>query len=227
MSTFLQIAQDLVSEPGISGDGPFSVEGQVGLMKNVCKWIVESDVLIQLEMENWNFMWQEWELTFVDGQRIYSPPDILGLWDRSSFCLNYGTANYTPIEYVDYLKYRDKIASGAQEFDEPTVITTLPNHKLAVFPIPAENGTKLKADFWAKPVKMVNDADVSRIPEHFHRIILVRAKMMYAAKMSNQGLKDDAYVEYMGLMQRLKSAELPNQRVRASTKDIPMITRVV
>ena len=227
MSTFLELAQDLRREPGVSGSGPVTVVNQTGLLEKLCRWIADADNQIQTKWEDWNFMWNEWEIELVATKRTYLPPDIFGLWDRSSFALDYRTANYTPIKYADYLNYRDKIASGEQTQDQPSVVTMLPNHTLAVFPIPAVTGSKLKADFWARPVRMTNDGDISRIPPRFHRIIVVRAKMMYAEHMSNQGLFNSAYAEYVELLDLLESAELPERRTRTSRQDVQMVVRAV
>jgi len=162
---YLELAQLLRSETSVSGGVlPVTVEAQTGMLGSICYWIAEADFQIQLKWENWNFLWRRYSLDLDDdivGDGYYEPPGLFGLWDRSSFSLQYGSVDNVPLTFKEYLYYRDNLASGDLDNNDPQFVTMLPNRKLAVWPVPVIippitepetpkelTGLTLAADYW-------------------------------------------------------------------------------
>jgi hypothetical protein len=72
---------------------------------------------------------------------------------------------------------------------------------------------------------MVNNGDLSAIPGRFHRAIVLRAKMMYAGYVGNNGMLNLAAAEFNDILSLLKSAELPGQRTMTTEQEMPMVIR--
>ncbi len=109
---FLQLAQKLRQEAGISGSGPTTTVGQTGELGRVCDWILQSYNDIQERHDDWGFMRNTFSLPLTIGQSVYpyninnsNPSNTTSYplsnladvrdWKVDSFrCYLYGTLNF-------------------------------------------------------------------------------------------------------------------------------------
>lgn len=206
--TFLQLVQQLYRELKFSGTVPSSVSGQTGQKNEVCFWIAEADKQIQTLWSDWNFLWRQWEHSTVVGTANYSNTNTVGMWDNDSFVLDYDTDTYYTLKYMDYRNWRDTLRNGSKTNTVPRYVTVLPDKSIIIDPPPDDVYT-ITADYWIAPEKMENDSDTSVIPVKFERIIIARAKMMYAEAYEDNSLAQAAGAEYSLLLSKLQGEEHP------------------
>jgi len=208
MSTFKELVQDLHRESGASGSAPSTVLNQTGEAQRMVRWIRRADLHIQKLWHDWKFLWSpiQYSAVTVDGTQDAIVPTTQGIWDRRTFRID-GEL----IDVVEYEEVKDEVfeTSAASE-DQPSRIIILPNKNLRFDPVPDKAYT-ITADFFLKPVAMTADAEISKIPQEYHEIILGQALIYYGnyenapdAKVNGQELVDI-------WLDVLESEELPNK----------------
>jgi hypothetical protein len=213
--TFLELCQTVRQEVGISGTGPSTVLNQEGQLKVIVDFVAESDYQIQSLWHDWNFLWSQYSSTLSTGTRapaVQKPTDFSN-WDMRSFFLDYTTndsTNLTPLSYVDW---RADFRQGVATNSSPTYIVVQPDDNVIVDPPPDQSYT-ITADYWRVPTRMSANTDVSSIPAQFHRIIVARAKTMWAEREEAPEILLASVAEYQDLLDKLESQSLPGQRNR-------------
>ena len=225
---FLQIAQLVRQECGIGGSGtPASVVDQTGEMKRVIDWVIQADLYVQALNQDWKFLWKEFSIPTVIGQAAYSKPSDFDEWDKMSFWLDYTTDDNTPLNYVDYLEWRQRLRAGVKENEPPTRIVIKPDDSL-VLDSPPDKIYTLTADYYRKPIALAANDDEPPYPSRYHRIIVARAKRMYAVYEDAPEILTDAEDEYKNLLMRLESSQIMGQENRfGESNNAPMVVEVV
>ena len=73
---------------------------------------------------------------------------------------------------------------------------------------------------------MAANATVSPIPEQYHRIIVARAKTMWAEREEAPDILIASSAEYADLLDKLESSQLPGQKARRlSSNDEKLVVR--
>ena len=140
MSTFLELAQQLRQELGVSGTGPTTVVSQVGTLKKVCDCIIEADYMIAILWADWNFLWKQWTPS-ATVSATYSAPSGLGKYDKESF---YFSIDDTCLTYVPYKKWRESYRDS--DTGTPDMFTIKPDNSVVLEPPPDTVGS-LTADY--------------------------------------------------------------------------------
>jgi hypothetical protein len=229
MPTFLNICQTLHSDFRIGGTLS-TVSGQTGMLKRVVDAVVWADREIQRSKTNWKFLWSEWSIVLVPAISEYSPPDLLGSFDETSFWYEQGSDDSYQIPFVNYRTFRDsyKAIYSTDQGGTPEVITIRPDGKISILPKPSteEDGKEISSEYWKKPADLSNDDDVSAIPEQFHDAILYLAKMHLAETMHDTGWYNSASVMYNQIYQELKAHSLPGkQDDRKSESSVELVIK--
>lgn len=230
MSTFLQLCERLREEVGVQGTIS-TTANQAGMHLRLINYIKKANRKIQRRKANWKFLWAEWSITlssFVDGE--LAGPDGMSMFDQTSFWLGAGTTDAVPLDYIDYKQWRDEYRNSYTDEGQPAFVTIKPNGRVALLPEPSAtyDATILTADYWRKPVELVNDSQVSLIPEEFHDIIVAQAKVYFAEKANNTGLFQSAMLEHEEHYRELKAAQLPgNEDDGKSQSSIPHVIEVL
>src|ERR1039457_7095499 len=93
--TFLQLAQRLQAESGSSGSPQTTVSNATGAWGDICRWIADAYVELQLLREDWDWMEQDVQFNTVNGQQTYpvatttfTTPATVGLADFRSWKLS-------------------------------------------------------------------------------------------------------------------------------------------
>jgi len=233
MSDFLTLVQDLQRECGVAGASITTVSGQSGMYGKLVNWIADADIHIQNLRTDWKFLWSQYSVNTSVGTSEPAVPADLNVWDRNSFYLDYSTASHKRLPELDYKKWRDGRGRGVQTNRKPANIVVKPDNQI-ILTSPPDGIYALTADYWKTPTKMVANTDLSDIPAHFHRIIVVQAKLWYAEEQEIPDVYKSAMVELfgdprekekIGLIDQLKANQLPNQERRTMSEGAPINIR--
>jgi len=197
----------MAREVGIPGDGPTTVASQTGELQDIVQYITDADMQVKREFQDWNFMWTSTTDTSSVGSNNLTTgsPSDLGVWNREGIVYNYDTDDWHEMEYVEWDEYKDMYKFGTHSNGPPELFTIMPDKTIQIYP-PAESSKNIYLEYWKKPEEMTADSDVSDIPAEFHRIIIVRAKMYYAAHEDAPEVMVDASAEYITLLDALSAA---------------------
>lgn len=219
MSTFLELCKDVNREAGLSGTGPASVSGQVGMDAKVVSWVKNAWNDIQETEKNWRFLWKnDGVVTCVQGQKTYDPVGLgfdLRHYDKDSFRVYLGTiGNQLFITYVPYETFRANYLFGNLQTTQgrPTVFTVNPDNTFSVWPTP-NDAYVINFDYFRNPQVLANNTDTPIMPARFHQAIMYLALSRYSAHDENQILYQEAMMNYKRMMNRLYNDQLPNMAV--------------
>lgn len=216
MSTFLALVQQFYKyEVGFSGAAPTTVVNQQNQRGKAVYFIAEADYQIQTRWLDWDFMWEQWSRATEVGTATYSAPTDLRTFDKESFWLDYTTDSAQNLDYLPYKVWRRHFGDGSKTNALPDQYTVKPDGTV-LLESPPDAIYTLTADYWKKAVKMTADTDTSNIPVDFERIILARAKMMYAEHFKDPEMLRTSAPEYGSMLKKLESSELPERNDRES-----------
>lgn len=211
--TYLEMCKKLRRECGIQGSGPTTVTGQTGLLQKLVDWIADANDEICAMWFDWDFLWSEFsESTIVSTPTITAPSD-LGVWDRSSFYLDYATADYRHLCEQPYKTYRDFLAKGTRINDKPSFFSVKPDGDIVLDP-PPDAIYSLTSEYWKTASSLSANTDESLIPARFQRIVIARAKMFFAEHENAPEVMQGAQLEYNALLPNLEASQLPGHHAR-------------
>ena len=222
--TFLELCKVVKREIGISGSGPSSVNDQQGQIAQLVGFVQSADMLIQNLWTDWNFLWDEHEFQTVAEQEGYSPPNDFGDWDYESFYINWGSNESFPLKVLNEKK--DLKMSGSRTLGTPLYLVVLPNNQLKLNPIPDKEYT-LTCSYYKAPTMMTENTSVSAIPEQFHRIIIARAKMLYAEAEEIYDQMSVNEREYRETLAKLESHSLHGQKPHRYAQTDQLVVRPI
>lgn len=230
MSTFLQLCQQLRKEVGITGSGPATVVSQIGDYERVVQYIADADEHIQLMNSDWKFLHTTLSAkTLSSGTAEYSLSTLtitdLAQWDlshsddsgKTSFVLNPTGDSYQVLSFLDYSEWRARQKLGTVPSDTPTRIVVKPDNGLVFYPTPNAADTFV-ADYYKTPTRLSANSDISAIPSQFHRIIVLKGKMLQAEYIESQHLYQTAVAEFNDYLHRLEADQLPGQQYRTQSR---------
>src|SRR5574340_10265 len=213
--TFLQLAQRLRQECGVSGVGPTAVTGQTGEMKRLVDWIASAWTEIQELHPDWKFLRLTASWAAVDGQLEYTTAQCgvtagtFGSWIRDSF-RTYVTATGTSSEmflfWMPYTVWRNTWKFGANRSvkSRPAQFTITPDDSIGLGPA-AASGYTMSGDYYRSSVTLAADSDVPALPtKHSPMIIVYLAMMKYGAHESAPEVYATGEKEYKRLLARLE-----------------------
>lgn len=224
-STYLELCQTVRIECSILGSIA-SVLSQSGEFDEVTRWVANADLETQGRWLDWDFLHvRTWSVNTVANTAAVVAPADLGTWDRDSFYLNYTLATHKKLLEVDYKSWRKNNRQGVKVSAQPSDVVILPDLSL-VLEAPPDAVYSLSADYWKRPAKMTSDTGASPIPEEYERIIVARAKMMYAEAKGAADVMASSSVEFDDLLDKLEAKYLPGlNRTRRMSEPETFIVR--
>ena len=214
---YLQLAQRASRECSISGVGPDTVIGQVGMYSRMANWINDALNDIEIARPEWGWMYQSFSFPTVAGQAEY-PPVQCGItdhetWDLMSLRNNVTTVGaLSEIEMgnISYEDWRLIYDFGANKFitSRPISFAIAPTKALALGPYPAALYTVTGRYYRIAQVLAV-DTDVPKMPTNYHMMIVYKAMMYYGGYMSAPEVYDRGELEFSKMMYRLENSRLP------------------
>lgn len=216
---YLELCQDFVGQFGLAGGtGPDDVSGQTGELANVVRWIRDADLYVCNLWEDWRFLWVAYAGNLnADLSAPTAPASPAGvrvrLWETHTIKTRAPTETvwsaplaYWPRDKFDAMYDPDTATAG-----RPEAFTVMPDNTLK-FDRPADVQYSVKGSFYRSPPPLAANDSVSLIPEEYHRLILVRACIMYADREDAPELVNGATAEYPDLLEKLESAHLDGFR---------------
>lgn len=217
--TFLQLAQKLRQECGVSGNGPVTVVGQVGEYKRLVDWIADAWEEIQGLHPDWKFLRTSTSWTTTLDQYAYTPlqcgiaAGTFGSWVRHEmrqYSTAVGLASEMPVGYMPYEQWRRQYNLGAlrNQRSMPMRYAVAPDQSLVLGPTPLA-GYTVTGDYYRAPIILSANADVPALPPGFSHMLIVYAAMMkYAAYESSAEVYAEGERGYTPLLCRLEVGQL-------------------
>ena len=218
--TFLQLYQRTHQESGTSGAQPSAVTGQTGKLLRIVNWVAQAWQDIQNERPNWDFNWAEFTFDTIADQRDYlasavTPTAITDLksWDTESFLIYLdatGASDQNELEYMRWGEWRTGYRSQmtARPTERPQLFTIMPNNKIRFEPMP--DAVYNIAGEYAKTNQVLTaDADVPRLHEDFHMLIVWKALQYYGFYEDAPDVLDEAETNFENMMVQLENYSLP------------------
>lgn len=203
--TFLELCTRVHQQSGISGNGPTTVTGQTGILAKLISWVVDADVDIQSLKDQWQFLWRRANGELVIDQQTYDAPTLnINQLNRldSVYIAN------EPALIVDWQEWLSEFDQRLPDPGQPRVIAVAPTGELYLYPVP-DQVYPIKANYYAESTTLINDDDVSSIPEKYQDCIVQKAKMYYAEFEEDMQLYQMANARYEEKLTELCNSQLP------------------
>lgn len=214
METYLQVVQRFVSEVGVAGaTGPASIAISSSGIDRVVHYVADAhDYICQL-WPDWRFLWVEHEgqITSDDvdnGLNVLPVPAAFRprLYVKGSLQVKIDDA-WRHIPEYEWHKFKAIARLGTERAQKDASFYTIrPDNRIELSnPVSRPFDYRIEVYRWAAPLE--NDEDPIVVP--FPRLVLCRAKMIFAERENAPEIMHGASAEYMDLMQRLESTHLP------------------
>lgn len=215
---YIKLCQAFVAELGISGGtGPSSTTGNTDPdLVNVVNWIAQANDYINNLHLDWDFLWVRFVGALSVGVDQAPLPTGTAMKvrviDQLSAFLNFGTAQPTRLTWLNYQVARRRWMFQ-KTANRPTFFTRRPDGVIELNYLPTL-ADAIQYDYWGVPSVLndgsgAQDSNVPLLPADFHRIILVRAKLMYAEHEDAPEVMSGAAAEYKDLLEKLEAAYWP------------------
>jgi hypothetical protein len=200
--TFLDLCQSLRQEVGAAGSGPASVQAQHGEYARLVSWIQQAWREIQLSRERWLFAWAEASINVEPEFRTYSPPSDLRVWDEGTI-----RCNGLPLKVLTWPEFRGRFAQDSEQVS-PSFVAQRPDGVLVLDTTPETSG-EIAFEYWRTPQALALGADVPRLPDQYHLVIVYRAMLFYGLYENAPEMVQAARSGEAGLHRDMTQTQLP------------------
>jgi len=214
---FLDLCKALAREAGISGSIP-SVTDQAGEALRVVNWIIEGYREVLNAHSDWTFLRADVAFLANVGSRSYTAAAAgvadFGEWrfngTWSCFDAAVGARDEQPLRYMEYDRFRRACLFGAQGelTGRPLAIAEGPGQTLLLWPLPDKPYT-IHGEQLSQPADLATNTDVPVFAMRWHRIVVHRALMLYAAFEGDAGLFASAQTNYARMLEQMENVYLP------------------
>lgn len=216
---FLQLAQTLRQECGVSGTGPASTVGQTGEAKRLVDWINAAWLEIQGMHDTWGWMREEFSFNTTAGVGDYTPA-AAGLSDfrywfkdtLRAYNAGSGVADEQWLVEWEYQNFRNTYRFNLNRSlqGRPVVFAERPKDKaLLLGPLPDVVYTVV-GEYQKRPTPLSGDTDTPDIPdEALHWAIVYKAMEYYALYESAGEVLSRAQKQFSALKSQLEREYLP------------------
>ncbi len=212
---YLQLCQAVQQESGISsGNTITAVTSQSGMNKKIVDWVREAWIDIQSINTLWAWMWNEGTLTTTASTTAYDFADfsstvLYGVADvaRQSVKCHSSIADESFLTFEPWENFRSRFL-GVDVTGRPLKFSLKPNGEIAFWPTPDATYT-VPFEYYRTPQELAANADTPELPAQFHRAIVYKALMYYAAHDGAADVYQDAGANYVKWMKRITDTQLP------------------
>lgn len=222
---YLQLAQAVKRESGLSGGGPASVVTAAGDDARVFQWVNWAWRDIQLLHESW--LWRRGEaLGQTDVATL--PHDLaspgfgltdFGSWmtestgySPSAYRLSDGQGLEMPLRFLTWDEYRARFVMGVHNPGPVQFWTVAPSGLMHVGPTP-DSAHVVRASYIRDVQEMTADTDVPLLPSRFHPLIVWRALIEYGGFDAAGEVVQRAERNYQGMLPSLLQDQLPRRYI--------------
>lgn len=210
---YLELCRLLVSELGVAGGtGPATVDGQVSELRNIVQWVAEADVYVQNRWADWDFLWDRQSGSFVpEGQSSIASLTRLASAKSNGLVLDAGGRRaYTPT-LLPWEDFREQHGVLGKRSGRPTSWSIRPDGVIELsHNVPEDMYWQL--DYFMRPRRMAGNNDRSPIPDHYDRIIIARAAIIYGVREDAPEIVSGYAAEYDDTMEMMEKELLSSLR---------------
>lgn len=221
---FLQLAQRLSVECGISGTGPTSVLNQTGMNAKLVNWIQSAWLEIQGVHDQWAWMREPFAFETVAGTGDYLPAttvntltgDVLSdlrFWHKDTLrCqrVSIGVQDEQWLVEWDYQVFRNTYRFNLQVNGRPVVFAIKPNGKAVMLGQIPDDVYSVTGEYQYLPREMVGNTAVPEMPnDALHMAIVYKAMQFYGMFEAAPEVLGRGNTEYTRLMNQLEREQLP------------------
>ena len=221
---FLQLAQRLSVECGISGTGPTSTTNQTGMNAKLVNWIQSAWLEIQGVHDQWGWMREPFAFNTVAGTGDYLPADTtntltgdvlddLRYWHKDTFrCqkVSIGVQDEQWLVEWEYQVFRNTYRFNLQTNGRPVVFAIKPNGKAVMLGQIPDDVYSVTGEYQYLPREMVGDTAVPEMPNSaLHMVIVYKAMQFYGMYEAAPEVLGRGNTEYTRLMNQLEREQLP------------------
>lgn len=213
---FLQIAQAVKRESGLSGELP-SVTATTGDDRRIANWVNWAARDITLMREDWRF--RRGSATLASTLSQSNPAASFSLTDFASW--KPATRFYKPTSYrladtastegalvwLDYDAFRATYFVGTQTPGRAQHWSVAPDESFLIGPTP-DTEHFIRADYVKDYIDMSADADIPVIPTRFHMLIVWRALMEYGGFDAAGEVFQRAQANYLAMWPQLVQSQI-------------------
>lgn len=221
---FLQLAQRLSVECGISGTGPTSTTNQTGMNAKLVNWIQSAWLEIQGVHDQWGWMREPFAFNTVAGTGDYAPDastntltgdllDDLRYWHKDTFrCqkVSIGVQDEQWLVEWEYQVFRNTYRFNLQTNGRPVVFAIKPNGKDVMLGQIPDDVYSVTGEYQYKPRSLDGDTAEPEIPNSaLHMVIVYKAMQFYGMYEAAPEVLGRGNTEYTRLMNQLEREQLP------------------
>lgn len=171
MKSFLEICKDVREEAGISGLGPVSVVGAVGIERRIVGWVQRAWLDVQQYRDDWPWMLKEFSFITSPGKDLY-PLIELNLTDVERWELAGATIYKTAegkgserkLGSADHRYWWEHLRIGLQTPESPGSIMFTPgDNSLRLYPAPDGEYT-ITLRYFRALQRLATDAEIPLMP---------------------------------------------------------------
>lgn len=224
---FLQLAQAVKRESGLSGGGPVSLATAVGDDARIFQWVNWAHRDICLMHETWLFRRGS---ALGQTSTAAMPHDLaapgFGLtdfanWMRASreyapsaWRVSDGQRTEHSLTWLDWDVYRARFVAGEHDAGTVRFWSIDPSGQLRVGPTP-DSAHMVRADYIKDVVDMTANTDEPMLPARFHPLIVWRALLEYGGYDAASEVYQRADRNYASSLPALLQAQLPRRFISA------------
>ena len=219
---FLQLAQELSSEVGASGNGPTSVLAQTGNNKRLVSWIAKAWLEIQGLHNTWNWMRQKFVWETVAGTGDYLPAALtntltnepltdMRYWYKDTFRCQKKSIGIQDEQWLvewEYYVFRNTYRFNVQVPGRPVVFAENPQGKALMLGQTPDDVYIITGEYQKKASALTTDADIPDIPEAYHMMIVYKAMISYGLFEAASEVIQRGQIEYQNLLTQLEREQL-------------------
>lgn len=229
--TYLQLCQAVRAQAGISGEGPTSVENQLGVYADIVRWVAEAYAEIQTMYENWNFLHNTYQFELQGGQDQYNPSQLVSdkgamgvrtptkdtfIVDKASdIPINEKRLGYIPwsVWQIDNSVLDGKVGRPKVYTEDPAGIYHFyPSEEAQPNPLDNINHI-IEFQGYSRPHVMTKNGDTPILDEQYHELIKLKALLRYAEYYNSMEIYQTATASINEQLKALKYSELPRENL--------------
>lgn len=222
---FLQLAQRLSVECGVSGNGPSATTSQTGMNAKLVNWIQSAWLEIQGVHDSWAWMREPFAFNTVANTGDYNPLSVtdtltglpitdLRYWWKDTFRCQKASIGVQDEQWLiewDYQTFRNTYRFSLQVAGRPVVFAIKPNGKEVMLGQIPDDIYQISGEYQTTPASLAGDAAVPGIPnEALHMLIVYKAMTFYGMFEAAPEVVQRGNTEYTRLLNQLEREQLPD-----------------
>lgn len=213
--TYLQLVSDFMMETGLQGGNtPSAIADATGDARKACYWLRQADVAIQRERIDWLFLWAREDANLKPDSRIVPAPSAAGYLINRPIkgrvaIIDSNGESHKPV-FMRWNEFSPAYEFDPEESDDyPSYWTFSPDRSIILSHAIESSGLVCRYEYWRRPQFMNLDGDRSPIPDEYSRLIICRAKLMYAEHEDAPEVEIGAAAEYDIMFNQMEAVETP------------------